>query len=142
MDYVDDGETVKAFIVNHEDMKVEKTQEVEPEHFICHTFTLVLPENIAGSSAFETQQHILDILELDPMRKDAAIQSLDNPIVICHSKAQAQSSRNQDAGLPEPDGIPLAAGQTLAVTGTGALWAVANVTGNSRVSVITNRRGN
>jgi len=140
MDYVDDGQTVKVHVVNAEDIRGEiKTEEVEPEHFVCHTFILVLPE--VGQVAGEGQQHVLDVLEVDPLRKDAAIQSLDNTIVICHSKSQALAPANSVAALPFPDGIPLTAGQTLNVSGTGALWAAATVAGNSRVSVITNRRG-
>lgn len=139
---MDDGspDLVHVHVENFGDFKTTRTEEVEPEHFVTHTFVLVLPENVTGASAYENQQHVMDVLELDPMRKDAAIQSLDNTIVICHSKSQALSQANQVAGLPAPDGIPLVAGQTLAVTGTGALWACATVAGNSRVSVITNRR--
>lgn len=130
---------VHVHVDNFDDFKVTRTEEVEPEHFITRTYVLVLPEQLQVAS--DNPQHYLDVLQLDPLRKEAAIQSLDNTVVICHSKAQAQSIRNQDAALPEPDGIPLSAGQTLSVTGTGALWAVATVAGNSRVSVITNRRG-
>lgn len=134
-----DEHKVHVHVDNFDDFQVTRTEEHEPEHFIAHTFVLVLPET--GQVAGEGQQHVLDILELDPLRKEAAIQSLDNTIVICHSKSQALSQANQVAGLPSPDGIPLVLNQTLSVTGTGALWACATVAGSSRVAVITNRRG-
>jgi len=133
-----DEDAVKVHVVNADDMKAVATEEVEPEHFITATFVL---QGIGTDNADENEQYYIDILKLDPRRKSASIMSLDNTIVICHSAAQAISQANQITGAPAPDGALLAQGGTLSVTGTGPLWAVATVPGNSRVSVVSNRRG-
>lgn len=134
-----DENTVHVHVENFDDFKVTRTEEVEPEHFDCRTFT------VNGTIATQVQQgdspKIVKILELNPLRKDAAILSLDATVVICHSYAQATSPRNQDASLPTPDGVPLAAGSNLSVSGTGPLWAVATVAGVARIAVIANVRG-
>jgi len=133
-----DEDAVKVHVVNASDMKAVATEEKEPEHFIFSTFVL---QGIGTGNADEMPQYYLQILNLDPRRKSVSIMSLDNPIVLCHSEAQAMSPANQVAGLPDPDGIVILAGGTFSVNGTGPIWAVSTVTGNSRVSVASNRRG-
>jgi hypothetical protein len=133
------ADVVRVSIDNIEDFKhLQISEEHEPEHFSCRTFTVNLT---SAGQVQENAQRYVKILELNLMRKDSAILSLDNTVIICHSEAQANSAANAIAGLADPDGVPLLAGQSLAVSGTGPLWALATVAANSRVAVISNVRG-
>jgi hypothetical protein len=130
-------EPVGVHVLNWEEaVPVARTEEVEPEHFSCVTFVLQAPTpNNPGANW-------ANILELDPLRKDATILSPDNPVVVCHTFRQVQDPANQVANVPFPDGAYLPAGASLSVSGTGPLWVVATTTAtNSRVSVAINRRG-
>lgn len=134
----DNYDTVHVHVDNHEDFKITRTEEHEPEHFECRTYT------VNGTITAQVQQNAqkyVRILELNPLRKEAAILSLDATVVICHSEAQANSVANQIAGLPDPDGVPLGVNQNLSVSGSGPLWAVATVAGVARIAVIANVRG-
>jgi hypothetical protein len=134
-----DSEAIKVEVINAEDMRVMQTEEHEPEHFVCNTFVLQIGD--PNQPDENPQNQYASVLQLDPQRKSASIMTIDNPIVICHSENQANSPANQVPGIPAPDGVVLAVGQSVSVTGTAPLWAVATATGNSRVSVIVNRRG-
>jgi hypothetical protein len=121
-----DHEPVGVKVTNFEEM-VFRTEEKEPEHFSFTTITLV-----AGQAA-------ATLLALDPLRKDASILSIDAPIVLCDSAAQAMSAGNQVSGFTAPDGAYVPQGTSVGLTGTGQVWAACQV--NTRVSVIVNRRG-
>lgn len=128
-------------VMNAEEIsKATKTEEVEPEHFTCATFTV--QQGTTGQVTSSQEQGIAQILAHDPQRKDASILTIDNPIIICHSPQQANNANNQTALTPFPEGALLPAGSSLSVSGTGPLWIVATVASVSRVSVVMNRRGN
>jgi len=105
------------------------TEEKGPEDFALGTI-------IIGPLAADEGPR--QILALDPLRKDALIISNDQPIVLCHTAAQALSPRNQTVGLPNPDGFYCGIGVGVELTGSGPLWAAGPV--NTRVSIAVNRR--
>ncbi len=125
---------VRVHVDNIADLKhIQISEEHEPEHFSCRTYTV---QTGGAGQVQENTQRYVKILELNPMRKEAAILSLDSTVVLCHSEAQANSQANNVAALPAPDGVPLGAGQNVSVEGTGPLWAVATVATVSRVRLL------
>ncbi len=120
-------EVLHVKVTNPEDIRPPKvvTIEHEPEHFSLATY-------VVGPG-------FIDILQEDPLRKDALIIASDAPIVICHSNSQANSPRNQAAGLPNPDGFYAATGVGVQLNGTAKLWVACPLT--TRVSVAITRRG-
>jgi hypothetical protein len=129
--------TVPVHIMNFEDGKIEKTEEIEPEHFVCVTFALGAP------SSSNPGANIANILEQDPQRKEAEIIVNDNPVVLCHTFRQTQDPANQVATIPFPNGSYLPIGTSVTIKGTGPIWVVATTVATpTRVSVIINRRGN
>jgi hypothetical protein len=129
---VNDDEAIKVHIVNTDDIRVQRTEEKEPEHFVFSTY--VVASALAGYNTIE------QVLAEDPLRKDASILAVDSPIVVCHSPAQANSPANQVAGVPYPQGAYLPANQSITIAGTGRVFVVATVNTASRVSVAINRR--
>ena len=124
---------------NMAEMQIVRTEEKEPEHFVCST--VVVPQPSAGVGGGQTNLNVTQVCYLNPARKSVAISSPDNPVILCHSYQQAQNPANQVAGVPFPQGTYLPAGGTAALDGTGPLWVVATVAGASRVSVVENVRG-
>lgn len=131
MSYSED--VIRVHVENADDIKTVKTQESEPEHFNLSTVIVAL--NTVGYNNFEP------VLMEDPLRKDASILSVDNPVVLCHSVAQAMNAANQVAGVPYPQGSYLPAGTSLTLTGKGRMWVAATSASPSRLSVFVNRRG-
>jgi hypothetical protein len=132
---VKDG-AVEVHVTNFEDASATRTEEVEPEHFVAVTFSLAAPvaNNPLGN--------IANILEQDPLRKEAEIIVSDNPVVLCHSFRQTQDPANQVATVPFPNGAYLPVGTSITIRGTGPMWVVATtVASSTRVAVIINRRG-
>lgn len=128
--------TVRVHIDNPEDLKGDLTEEIEPQHFVCTTFSLAAatPNNPNGNTA--------QVLYLDTLRKNAVILSIDSAVVVCHTWRQTQDPANQVAAVPFPDGYYLPIGVPLEIDGTGPLWVVATqIATSSRVSVAINRRG-
>jgi len=124
-----DTHVVHVHVDNSEDMRVVKTEEHEPEHFICGTELL---------AAGEVQQ----LFNLDLDRKSFTVYSNDGQLIVAHSQAQAGSAANKVTGLPAPDGTLLAQGQPLSGDGTGPLWVVNPSSSVSiRVSHFQNKRG-
>lgn len=127
-----DGEPIlSVHVENPEDLRVLKTEEVEPEHFVFQT---IVVGTGAGLDLYRPA------LALDPDRKEAYIFSVDSPVVICHSQAQANAVSNQVALVPFPEGFYLGAGQGLPIKGTGRVWIAATAPTASRVSIAINRR--
>jgi hypothetical protein len=133
----EDGNVVNVHITNADDIAVTHTEETEPEHFVCSTY-VVSSAGVAQGTGNPPNQRVLS---LDPMRKSATIQAIDNPVIVCHSTSQLTSPQNQVANVPFPEGYYLSAGASLSIDGTGQLWVVATVAAATRVSVAENRRG-
>jgi len=128
---------VHVHVTNFEDGRIEKTEEIEPEHFVAVTFQLSAP--VANNQ----NANIANILEQDPQRKEAEVYVNDNPIVLCHTYRQTQDPANQVATVPFPNGAYLPAGASITIKGSGPMWAVATTVATAtRVAVIINRRGN
>jgi hypothetical protein len=97
---------------------------------------------LQAATANNPNANLAQILDLDPLRKDAIIVVNDNPVVICHTYRQTQDPANQVAGVPFPNGGYLPVGNGPSISGTGPLWVVATtVATNTRVTVLINRRG-
>lgn len=129
-----DEDAIKVHITNPGDISIVRTEEKEPQHFVFSTAEVAY--GVAGYDNY-TQ-----ILAEDPLRKDATILSVDNPVVICHSSAQANDPANQVSGVPHPVGALLPANASLTISGTGRAWVAATSASPSRVSIAINRRGN
>jgi len=125
-------DVVRVHLENPQDISVQRTEEHEPEHFVFSTVAVAF-----GTTGYDNFEQVL---ALDPLRKDASILAVDNPVVVCHSHQQLTDPANQVSGVPFPQGAYLPAGSSLTVTGTGPCWVVATVAAASRVSVFINRR--
>lgn len=126
-------DVVRVHVENADDLRVQKTEEHEPEHF---AFTTRVIGNAAGYDLY-TQ-----LLAEDPRRKDFSILTVDAPIVLCHSAAQANAASNIVATTAQPpQGAYIPAGTSFTFTGTGAVWIAATSATPTRVSVAANRRG-
>ncbi len=120
------GEVLPVHVTNAADLRpVPEVIEHVPEHFSMMTY-------VVGPG-------FTDILQEDPLRKEALIIASDAPVVLCHSQSQANSPRNQAAGLPAPDGFYAAIGVGVEISGTAKMWVAAPV--STRVSVAVTRRG-
>jgi hypothetical protein len=84
----------------------------------------------------------VELAPLDALRVRMTVVSLDNPVVICHSRAQAMNDNNQVASVPRPAGYLLSNTQLfpLVITSIQQLWVAATADSDSRVSVIVERR--
>jgi hypothetical protein len=109
------------------------TIDTVPQHVSC--FTIVL-------TADEPVQKLMD---LDPLRHEAIVISLDQDVVLCHSYQQAQDPANVTAALPRPNGYILSGGAGfppyVVLETTAHLWVAAPVTGEetARISCIVKR---
>lgn len=107
-----------------------KVMEVEPEHIICVSYQLGL--NAA-----------MQILEHDPLRKDAIIRTgSTGSVVFCHSDNQAKSvaQRSIAGDTLFNDGAVWGPNVNNTLTSTAPLWAV-GLNAASQVFIITTRRG-
>lgn len=135
-----DYESIHVHLDNPQDIQVQRTEEKEPEHFIFATFILQLGQ--AANAQFSGIQPYEKILALDPDRKDASINTVDQAVIICHSAAQAQFQSSPAGNVNTPAGVYLPAGSSMSISGTGAVWAAAvTAAGPTRVGVAINRRG-
>jgi hypothetical protein len=123
---------VRVHLENPEAIKIQRTEEKEPEHF--QFSTVVVAYNTPGYNNYEP------VLPLDPLRKDWSILAVDGPVVVCN-KAQVNDKANQVAGVPFPQGGYLAQGGSITGTGTAEAFVVATSATPVRVSVFVNRRG-
>jgi hypothetical protein len=104
------------------------------QHILCST--------VIVSSIEDTG--IEQILPQDPLRIRATIIVYDNPVVLCHSRAQAQapankaSSTHYPSGAYVPNGTPAAI--PIVIEGTAPLWAAATTAAETRIAVIAERR--
>lgn len=89
-------------------------------------------------------EKMLQVLSLDPLRTRATLIIHDQPVVLCHSRSQAQSAANVLAGAPRPDGAYVYAAVdkpvTLVIETTQELWVAATFDQPARVSVLQERR--
>jgi len=122
-----DYEAARVYLDNPEDL-IFRTEETEPEHFAFQTITLQ-PGQTPGPQT---------ILALDPLRKDAALISVDAPFVLCDSAMQAINNSNYVTGFPSPAGAYIAQGQPVSLSGTAQVWGACQAA--TRIVVILNRR--
>lgn len=88
---------------------------------------------------------VRQLLPLDPLRVQAIVQVHDQPVVLCHSRNQAQAADNTTASTPAPQGawVEAAAGVPsvpLVIHGGSEMWVAATSATATRVSVIVERR--
>lgn len=71
---------------------------------------------------------IVDLVPYDETRLHILVQAGGNNIVICTDISQAQDPANQAAGVPNPNGLLLTAGNTapFLIEGAQRMWAVGN----------------
>lgn len=123
---------VRVHVENAQDLKVQKTEEQEPEHVTFTTF--VVANGVSGINLIE------QVAEEDPLRKEVSILAIDSPVVVCHSYAQASNPANQVASVPFPQGAYLPINTALTLNTTARIWVVATVNTASRVGVSITRR--
>jgi hypothetical protein len=136
-DTINHQDPISVHVENFGDFETYKTEEVEPEHFVFSTYQVQAGTAPQGTGLSPYQR----ILAQDPLRKEATIINVDNPVVLCHSEAQAANANNQITTVPFPEGAYLAAGANITIKGTGQVWVAATAVTASRVSVMANRRG-
>lgn len=104
-----------------------------PQHATCYTLKLDADD-----------VRYVELLPEDPLRTRALIMVHDQPVVICNSRAQANSASNQAAGVPDPTGayIPAsaAASTRFELRSTNQFFVAATSTDPARVTVIAERR--
>ncbi len=70
-------------------VQVVRTEEREPEHFVCST--VVVPQPSAGVGGGQTNVNATQVCYLNLLRKSIAIQAIDSPVVLvdtyCHRRA-------------------------------------------------------
>lgn len=130
MSYSED--IIRVHVENTQDLKVERTEEKEPEHVTFATF--VVANGIGGINLIE------QVAEEDPLRKEISILAIDSPIVVCHSYAQASNPANQVTNVPFPQGAYLPVGVALTLNTTARMWVVATAATASRVGISITRR--
>jgi hypothetical protein len=120
-----DEDAVKVHVIQ-DDTKTAKTEEVEPEHFTATSFTLPALGLTSGNQADYNAEDPVQILQLDPLRKEAVISfNGSGQVFLAHSAAQAISLQNAtQQGADSGDLITCPT--TIRVEGTGPLWAVAS----------------
>jgi hypothetical protein len=100
-----------------------------PPHMDVRTYTIVIT----------AANPVPEVLPQDRTREYAVLQALDNQVVLCSTKADAQQPGNSVVGLPNPAGAVLATGIAIPVKGTSHMRLAAAVY-PSRVSVIAGYR--
>lgn len=123
---------VRVHVENANDLKVQKTEEKEPEHVTFATF--VVANGIPGINLIE------QIAEEDILRKEISILAIDQPVVVCHTYNQASNAANQVASVPFPQGAYLPIATALTLNTTARMWVVATSATQTRVSVSITRR--
>lgn len=107
------------------------------------TLPLIGQHSSVYTVVLTTTNPIAELVGLDPLRLGVSVWVLDHDVVLCHSEAQANDSRNQDTALARPNGAVLSTSggfpTAIPINSTQQLWVVGN-TFPSRVSVIVNRR--
>lgn len=127
---MDDDDAIKVHIVNVDDIKATPTVEVEPEHFTASSFTLPALGLTSGDAADANANVPVQILNLDPMRKEAVLAfSGTGQVILAHSQAQAMSMQASAAEQVADTGFLITAPSTIRVQGTGPLWAVSAASG-------------
>ena len=73
-------------------------------------------------------QPVIDLAGYDETRVYILAQAGGNNIVVCTDISQAQDPANQVAGVPNPNGLLLTAGNTIPfkIEGAQRMWAVGN----------------
>lgn len=110
------------------------TVETVPQHVTC--YTVVVDTDV--------DQGVAELLPLDPLRVRATVIVSDQPVIICHTRPQAQDGSNRVASVPNPNGAYIPASPTLStpvpIHGTQQMWVAGTTTDPARVSVIVERR--
>lgn len=130
----------------------ETAAEPEPEPFtpipVCVTEPVVTVATVAQYVicstvvvATGTNGGVAEVLPLDPLRVRAMLIVSDQPVVLCHSKTEAQNAANTVANVPNPSGAYLPVSTTaIPIHGTARLFVAATSATAGRVTVITERR--
>lgn len=110
------------------------TVETVPQH--VSTYTVVTSTD---------DERAVQLLPLDPLRVRATVVVHDQPVVLCHSQAQALSAGNRTPGAPSPVGAyvwaaPGAPARPLVIAGGAAVWVAPTFDQPARVTVIAERR--
>lgn len=102
------------------------------QHILCST--------VIVSSIEDTG--VEQILPLDPLRIRATIIVYDAPVVLCHSKTQAQAPANKASNTHYPSGAYVVNGSppVVVIEGTAPMWAAATTASETRISIIVERR--
>lgn len=126
-------DVIRVHVENAADVRAVSTEEKEPEHFVFGTRV------VAAATGYDTYTQLL---AEDPQRKDWSVMPVDQPIILCHSAAQAGNPSNQVASTVNPPvGAYIPAGGAFTFVGTGAVWIAAASATPTRVSFAVNRRG-
>jgi hypothetical protein len=131
----EDTEALRVHLVNPEDIKVQYTEEIEPSHFISNAYLLPAAGPISGDPDGNINDPV-QILQLDPMRKEAIISVAGSGnVYFAHSYAQAMSLQ-QAVDQAADGGFLVTAPCTFKAEGTGPLWAITqNASGTSQTVV-------
>ena len=81
----------------------------------------VMPRTITLTAA----QPVKPLMAEDTSRKIAWVLATGNSVVLCESESQALDPANAIAGLPNPEGFLLAAGQRWPLETTEQMWVTA-----------------
>jgi hypothetical protein len=101
------------------------------QHITCQTIVI---------ASGDTQGGVWALLPLDPLRVRAVILSVDQDVVICHTRPQAQASGNTGSSVPNPSGAYLPKTTMLTLNGTQEMWVAATSATPTRVSITVERR--
>jgi hypothetical protein len=122
---MEDDDAVKVHVINLDDIKITRTEEIEPAHFTASSFILPVPGLTSGGQADENANVPTQILQLDPLRKETVISfNGSGQVILAHSNQQAQSLQ-QGTNQFADDGFLVTAPSSIRVEGTGPLWAIA-----------------
>lgn len=88
---------------------------------------------------------VAELLPLDALRVRATIIVHDQPVVLCHTMAQALSATNRATGVPTPSGAFVQASADhpagpIVLHGTQPMWVAATWDQPARISVLVERR--
>lgn len=82
------------------------------------------------------------ILPTDPMRRNAIVMAIDNPIVLCQTQELAQAAANTATGTPYPTGfyLPSSGNNAVPLRARGEVWAAnTSASATTRVSILVER---
>lgn len=128
-------DAVHVHLDNPEDIRVQYTEEIEPSHFISNAYLLPAAGPIPGDPDGNINDPV-QILQLDPMRKEAIISLTGSGnVYFAHAFNQALSLQ-QNVDQAADGGALVSAPSTFKAEGTGPLWAIQqNASGTTQTAV-------